>query len=1241
MKGVILSAGTAQGLILGDDEVRYTFTPLGWRDKGTPPAVGMRVDFEVRGSRAVGIYPISGPVPTPPAAPEVPPAPPTTALPPTPGALPPTSGTLPTPGALPPTPGALPMPGTASGQPAGLPPSGLPTAQGAAPAQPPPPPPATTGFAMAWWHWAGAAGALVVVGIVGAVALGLFEASDPQLASPSTPQSAASSDPQPTAPAAQQSAAPSTPQSAVPSTPQSAASSAPPPAAPSDPQSFNLEWKTSETNVEAGESFLLTVRMHGVRQPGERGGISVSFPSLTESSGPNDWYSTPAADVEAVEYTSGMSNVTFHQPGATIYHRQGNRQFPADYLLVESDDPSWSSSADRSLALLIVPKRSGEFPIQIRGWLCSDGYTSCERNPSSGTPTDQQGWVVDQASVTVTILSSSAPAPAPTPARISAPAPTALPTPAATTAQTPPVSLRLSAGESGSLEHHSGARIEIPGGATDEAVTVSITEVEPPHDKLPSGVELGRVFDISIGQAELARPVVIHIPYEHKPGMKAEDVRALHWDEDVEKWEMLDGVVDETNRQIRVEVSKLSPFLTIVRPILGYDYTEDAAEFRSCSSDPESPGAVESFNLTADVINHSVEHKMYVEFTVEDRLGGVSKKIESPSALLEVGETHEFSSEWLMHLSSGELSVECVLKVGIPSGVPHLSELMINPAYMLDWLAPDLDREAVSVSVGAPPKYVMELALKYAPVLRMHPDEKYLPRGVEWFVEQSDLKDGGDNTITGVSMDSLGTVGYDQSHYLDAPDNIKDQDIDHLPATVYWTIRVDGSKDSLYLQYYLFYNYDYLDLWQLSFCDMIEDKDFDIVYNLFCLPHEADWELIQFEFKADDAETIIERGITPVEAAYSQHFLSEAKAYNDVETYDGHPVAYAALGKHANYFDSWAASIVLDEISDEGIMLLPQSGGFDGVQLCHEVLPQAESCSYELHFIDQSTPWVAYKGKWGGSEDKIPGPDEETRWNEPHSWSQRSITQFISYEVAKRLEEAAKGFIEDNSIGTATPSVSVPLVGESTVSGRQPFNLEWEVTESSVEAGKEFILTVRMHGAQQPGEHGGISVSFPSLTESGGSKDWHSSADATVEALDYTSGLPRVTFHQPGATIYHRENNRKFPADYLLVESNDPTWERSSDRSLILAIAPKRSGEFPIQIRGWLCQDEYTDCARNPDSGAATDQQGHAVVQVPVSVVAPSTGSALGGHERSVPALGARFQTQSKRLDTRVNNISP
>ena len=58
MQGSVLNVGAFQGLILGDDGVRYTFTYAEWRDSNVPLQIGVRVVFEVRGSYAVNIYPV-------------------------------------------------------------------------------------------------------------------------------------------------------------------------------------------------------------------------------------------------------------------------------------------------------------------------------------------------------------------------------------------------------------------------------------------------------------------------------------------------------------------------------------------------------------------------------------------------------------------------------------------------------------------------------------------------------------------------------------------------------------------------------------------------------------------------------------------------------------------------------------------------------------------------------------------------------------------------------------------------------------------------------------------------------------------------------------------------------------------------------------------------------------------------------------------------------------------------------
>ena len=128
----------------------------------------------------------------------------------------------------------------------------------------------------------------------------------------------------------------------------------------------------------------------------------------------------------------------------------------------------------------------------------------------------------------------------------------------------PPVTMDLPAQGEAMLTHDSGAELEILPGTTADAVTVSITEVEPP----PSPVEVGRVFDISVVDSggrdeELRRPVTVRLPYELSPGKEASDVVVLHWNEGLGEWEAVDGgVADAASGTITVRTSDLSELAT-------------------------------------------------------------------------------------------------------------------------------------------------------------------------------------------------------------------------------------------------------------------------------------------------------------------------------------------------------------------------------------------------------------------------------------------------------------------------------------------------------------------------------------------------------------------------------------------------------------------------------------------------------------------------------------------------------
>ena len=168
---------------------------------------------------------------------------------------------------------------------------------------------------------------------------------------------------------------------------------------------------------------------------------------------------------------------------------------------------------------------------------------------------------------------AATPPPAVSPTDTATPAAAVLPTgtptpepPATTSRQRPgatpagPVSTVVQAGQQTVLSNDAGAAIVIPASSASEAYTVSITEVDPPE----SHIGVGRAFDFSVvdgngREVELGRPVTLTLPYELPEGKDHPDVVVLHWDDDMQAWEAVEGgTVDAVNQTINVTVSDLS-----------------------------------------------------------------------------------------------------------------------------------------------------------------------------------------------------------------------------------------------------------------------------------------------------------------------------------------------------------------------------------------------------------------------------------------------------------------------------------------------------------------------------------------------------------------------------------------------------------------------------------------------------------------------------------------------------------
>jgi hypothetical protein len=137
----------------------------------------------------------------------------------------------------------------------------------------------------------------------------------------------------------------------------------------------------------------------------------------------------------------------------------------------------------------------------------------------------------------------------------------------------------------------------------------------------------------------------------------------------------------------------------------------------------------------------------------------------------------------------------------------------------------------------------------------------------------------------------------------------------------------------------------------------------------FWQSHEGDWEVVNVVLGLDEE---------PIEAAYSQHCSGQRKAWAGVARFPAgstHPVAYVALGSHANYFAPGAGALgavpinpaciptflpplpfpVVDQVLDgsgAGAVVGPPGGGIEAAT---------------IHRIE-GTAWSVFGGRWGESE---------------------------------------------------------------------------------------------------------------------------------------------------------------------------------------------------------------------------------------------------------------------------------
>jgi hypothetical protein len=243
-----------------------------------------------------------------------------------------------------------------------------------------------------------------------------------------------------------------------------------------------------------------------------------------------------------------------------------------------------------------------------------------------------------------------------------------------------------------------------------------------------------------------------------------------------------------------------------------------------------------------------------------------------------------------------------------------------------------LTASASAVGATQPPSK-QRLLRTYAPLVVLHPNERFYPETVDGYLADADLV----------------ANHYDQRscRAIDGPaalDCYATADAAHGAPHVAYAAAFE-SPDRTVLEYWLFYPFDLYS---------VTDPP-----NEFWQDHEADWEAV-----AVVLDTTVKTKPTPLLVAGSRHCSGARRDWARVERRGTHPVIYVGLGSHANYFAP--GDIPLDRKCWPQVARAVFKAY--GVPLRDHV-SAGESFTPALVPVTASSPsWMTFAGRWGETQ---------------------------------------------------------------------------------------------------------------------------------------------------------------------------------------------------------------------------------------------------------------------------------
>lgn len=257
------------------------------------------------------------------------------------------------------------------------------------------------------------------------------------------------------------------------------------------------------------------------------------------------------------------------------------------------------------------------------------------------------------------------------------------------------------------------------------------------------------------------------------------------------------------------------------------------------------------------------------------------------------------------------------VSITVPGHPTHVHEILVPVSGEASFRLAGVDH--------ARSRTITEMLRKFAPLVRLHPDDDYRPASIDWYLERSHMMKALRRFTDKGEVDRRKIGDYKDPNW-----SIKLADDDDrrgdLAAAMCYGHAIEHSR-YMELQYWFFYPYNG-PMWGFG-------------------THEGDWEHISI--KVVDGKA--------VKYFFATHTDGDTHEPNEMLTDQGHVVVFSAKHSHASYKSK----------GKQERKHLPDD---------HTDFGQAWETWRRLERIDRRLGWIRYPGRWGS----IKGPAHQGAW---------------------------------------------------------------------------------------------------------------------------------------------------------------------------------------------------------------------------------------------------------------------